>query len=430
MAQASAARAGPAEELVDVLALAFAGEFHQTQFGELGDLRSCRIVAGGLGEMFQQLQLVAAGIHVDEIDDHHAADVAQPQLPGDLHRRLAVGPQHRLAGVGRAGEGARVHINHGERLGGLDDHVAPRGQVDPGLEGVADGGVDLVVLKNLAGLFMVLHREGGLIGAEEGVHPGHRVGSVHHDPHDLRAVEVAQHPVDEVLIPVEQHGGAGGLGRLLDRLPLAQQRFKVVDQEILADPFGLGADQEAGARGLDQHPQSPQSVALVLAIDAPGDAHPLAMGLKHQEAARQGEVAREPGTLRAGWFLHHLHQNLLARFKQLGDAGTALAQPEGAEIGDVNEAVLFAFADVDESGVDTGEHILDGAEIDITDLVATLGDDQFVDPFVAEHRRDPQVLSDDDLLGHGKFMGSGEPCPGGQEKEERTQLGFWSERVC
>ena len=87
----------------------------------------------------------------------------------------------------------------------------------------------------------------------------------------------------------------------------------------------------------------------------------------------------------------------------------------------MNEAVLFAFADVDESGVDTGEHVLDGAEIDITDLVATLGDDQFVDPFVAEHRRDPQVLSDDDLLGHGKFLGSGEPCPGGQEKEERRQ---------
>ena len=78
----------------------------------------------------------------------------------------------------------------------------------------------------------------------------------------------------------------------------------------------------------------------------------------------------------------------------------------------MNEAVLFAFADVYESGVDTGENVLDGAEIDITDLVATLGDDQFVNPFVAEHRRDPQVLSDDDLLGHGKIYGLRGALPG------------------
>ena len=89
----------------------------------------------------------------------------------------------------------------------------------------------------------------------------------------------------------------------------------------------------------------------------------------------------------------------------------------------MNEAVLFAFADVDESGVDTGEHVLDGAEIDITDLVATLGDDQFVDPFVAEHRRDPQVLSDDDLLGHGKFMGSGSPARVGRRRKKERSLG-------
>jgi transposase len=49
--------------------------------------------------------------------------------------------------------------------------------------------------------------------------------------------------MDEVLIPVEQHGRARRLGRLLDCLPLAQERFEVVDQEILADPFGLGTDE-------------------------------------------------------------------------------------------------------------------------------------------------------------------------------------------
>ena len=113
--------------------------------------------------------------------------------------------------------------------------------------------------------------------------------------------------MDEVFIPIEQHGGGRGLGRLLNRLPLAQQRFEIVNQQILAHPFRLGADQQPGAGGLDQHPQGPQAVAFVLAVDAPGDVHPLAMGLEHQEAARQGEVAGEPGSLRAGGFLHYLH---------------------------------------------------------------------------------------------------------------------------
>ena len=39
MAEATAAGAGPAEQFVDVLSLALAGEFNQAQFGELGNLR-------------------------------------------------------------------------------------------------------------------------------------------------------------------------------------------------------------------------------------------------------------------------------------------------------------------------------------------------------------------------------------------------------
>ena len=74
---------------------------------------------------------------------------------------------------------------------------------------------------------------------------------------------------------------------------------------------------------------------------------------------------------------------------------------KGAEIGDVDEAILFAFTDVDKRRIDAGENILDSAEIDITDLVATLGHHQLIDTFVIEDCGDPQLLSDDDLLGHG-----------------------------
>ena len=106
MAQPTTARAGATKQFIDVLALALAGELHQTELGELGDLGPGRIIPGGLGEVFKQLQLVAARLHIDEIDDHHPTDVAQFQLTGDLNRCLTVGPEHGLAGVGRAREGA------------------------------------------------------------------------------------------------------------------------------------------------------------------------------------------------------------------------------------------------------------------------------------------------------------------------------------
>jgi len=57
--------------------------------------------------------------------------------------------------------------------------------------------------------------------------------------------------------------------------------------------------------------------------------------LQHQEAPRQAEVAGESGTLGAGGLLHHLDEHLLAGLEQFGDAGTALLQAQGAEIGTV-----------------------------------------------------------------------------------------------
>ena len=83
--------------------------------------------------MLQQLKLITSGIHVDEVDNDHATDVAELQLTPNLSSGFAIGPEHRLTGVGGTGEGARVHINHSESLGGLDDHVAAGRKIHPGL---------------------------------------------------------------------------------------------------------------------------------------------------------------------------------------------------------------------------------------------------------------------------------------------------------
>ena len=409
VAQAATAGAGATEQLVDVLALALAGEFHQAQFRELGDLGTGRVIADGLGEVLQQLQLVAAGLHVDEVDDHHASDVAQLELAGDLHRRLTVGPEHRLARVGGAGEGARVHVDHRERLGGLDDHVPPGGQIDPRLESIADGGVDLERLQDVGGFAVGLHLHIGVVGTQKGIGPGDGRWGIHHHPQHIGVVEIAQHAMDEVLIAVEQHGWAGRLGGVLDRFPLAQQGFQIVNQQVFVHPLRLGADQQSGTGRLDQHPKRTQAVALMVAVDPAGDVHALAMGLEHQEAAGQGEIAGEPGPLGARGLLHHLHQHLLPGLQQLGDAGSSLLQAQRTKISDMNEAVLFTLTDIDKSRINAGEHIFNSAQIHIADLVAALGNNQLVNTLIVENRGDPQLLGNDDLLWHG---GRGVACSG------------------
>ena len=66
----------------------------------------------------------------------------------------------------------------------------------------------------------------------------------------------------------------------------------------------------------------------------------------------------------------------------------------------MNKAVLLAFADVHESGVDARQDVLHRAEVHIADLIAALRHDQFINAIIRQNCRDTQLLGDDDLLGH------------------------------
>ena len=400
MPKTAAAGAGTTEELVDVLALALAGQFHQTKLGQLGNLRPRSVIPNRRGEVLQQLQLIPAGIHIDEIDDDHAADVAQLQLAGDLDGRLTIGPQHGLPCIGRPGEGARVHVNDGESLRRFDDHVPAGRQVDPRLQGVTDGGVDLEVLQQLARLAVGLHQHLVRLGAEKTADAGDGGRLIHHHSNQVGAGVIPQDPVDEILVPIEQHRRSCCLGSLLNRFPLPQKGFEIINQLIFSNAIGFGADQQTCSRRLDQHTKSPQAIAFRLRADPARDIHPLTMGLQHQVAPGERQIAGESRPLGAGWLLHHLHQHLLPRFQQFGDAGRAFLQAQWAQIRDVDEPILFAFSNVDEGCINAGENVLNGAEVDVTDLVTTLGNDQFINSFIGEHSRDAQLLRDDNLLGH------------------------------
>ena len=58
-----------------------------------------------------------AETHVDEIDHHQTADIAQPQLAGHFVGGFDVDVEDRLVVVGGAGGAAGIDVDGGERLG-------------------------------------------------------------------------------------------------------------------------------------------------------------------------------------------------------------------------------------------------------------------------------------------------------------------------
>ena len=74
--------------------------------------------------------LVLLRLHVDEVDDDQAAEVAQAQLARDLVRRFQVGVERGRLDVAAARGARRVDVDRDQRLGRIDDDRAAGGQVD------------------------------------------------------------------------------------------------------------------------------------------------------------------------------------------------------------------------------------------------------------------------------------------------------------
>ena len=95
----------------------------------------------------QHVVAVAPDLHVDEVDDDDAADVAQAQLAGDLLGRLQVVAVDGLLQVGAAHVLAGVDVDDGEGLGALDDERPARRQPHLAVEGLVELLVDVLALE-------------------------------------------------------------------------------------------------------------------------------------------------------------------------------------------------------------------------------------------------------------------------------------------
>ena len=83
----------------------------------------------------QSLQLaldravVALLVHVDEVDDDQAGEVAQAQLPRDFFGRFEIGLERGVFDVVLARRAAGVDVDRDQRFGLVDDDVAAGAQL-------------------------------------------------------------------------------------------------------------------------------------------------------------------------------------------------------------------------------------------------------------------------------------------------------------
>ncbi|MNM69579.1 hypothetical protein D3C81_811770 [compost metagenome] len=358
----------------------------------------------GFFQRAQHLAAVLGVIHVDEVDDDDAAQVAQPQLPRHRLRRLQVGAEHGFFQVALADEGTGVHIDGGHRLGlvdhqittGLERHLLVQRTDDFILHAkhVEDRAVAGVQLQLLVQHRHVLGDEG--LELEEGL-----LGVHLHLVHVL-ADQVAHRTQRQAQVFIDDAARRRFTAPALDHVPHARQIGDVFRQRFGRLAFGVGAHDVAVAAMLGRYlgDQRLEPGAFGLVLDARRHTHHLRLRQQHQVTRGDADLRGQPCTLGADRVLDHLHHHVLPIAQQLDDRHRRRQRQRGCGFIDVRchrrrshhvvgvqerRALQPHF---DERGLHARHHPLHLALVDVADhaTAPTALDVQLLQHAVFDHR--------------------------------------------
>ena len=323
-AVALAARADDLAGLAQRGAQALAAHLQQAELGDPAQLHAGAVVLERALQAVLDLALVLVGGHVDEIDHHQAAQVAQAQLAGHFVGGLQVGVERGFLDVAAAGGAGRVDVDGGQRLGLVDHQRAAGGQVDGALVGALDLRLDLeaVEQRGVVGVVLELAQVVRHHLLDEVLGLGVHLRGVDQDLANVGAHVVAQGAGDQARLLVDQERRWLAQRGVADRLPDAQQVVQVPLQLFGVAADAGGADDHAHVVGDGQRVHRLLQLGAVVALDPARDA---AGGgrVRHQHhvAASQRDERGQGGALVAALFLLHLDHDFLALAQQLADAG-------------------------------------------------------------------------------------------------------------
>ena len=324
--------------------------FHQAKARNAADLNTGAIVLQRLLHRLLDLADVGVHLHVDEVDDDQARHVAQAQLAGDFTRGFQIGGDRGLLDAMFAGRPARVDVDRHQSFGRVDHQIAAGLQLHDGVVHCRQLVLDAGALEQRHRVGILLHAPG--MARHQQLHEvlGGLVAMLALDDHflDILVVDIADRPLDEVAVVMDQLG-RGGAQRLLANL--VPQPREIV--EVALD-LGLGALQAGGAhdaahRRRQRHfgDDRLQPLAIGRIADLARNAATMAgVGHQHAIATGQRQIGGQRRALVAALFLDDLHQQHLAALDDVLDlVATAQRHALAAQlVGCV--VALFALAPV------------------------------------------------------------------------------------
>src|SRR5258706_3820001 len=371
-AGAAAARAVDVRSLFQRGLQPLAGKLHQAEARDLADLHAGAVVLERVAQAVLDFPLVALRLHVDEVDDDQAAEVAQAQLAGDLVGRLQVGAVGRLLDVAAFRRARRIDVDGDPRPGVVDDDRAAGGQSDAARIGALDLVLDLEAREERHVVAVQLHLAD--VARHHSLHERLRLLEdllgVDQDLADVRLQVVTDRADHQARLEVDEERLLRLLGRgSLDRAPELHQVAHVPLElfQRAADRGGAGDDAHAVGH-LELVDRVAQLVA-VLALDAARDpAAPRIVRHQHEVSPCQADERRQGGAFGAALVLLDLDDQLLAFAQRILDAGAA-----GVDVGfevaagdflERQEAVAF-FTVIDERRFEAGLDAGDEAFVDV-----------------------------------------------------------------
>ena len=148
-AAAAAIRAVGVEVGRQALLLALAGHLEDAELADGEDVVLGFVGGHGLDHLVVNAVAVAAFLHVDEVDDDEAAQIAQSDLAGGFDGGFEVdGVDDVFLLAAAVFVGAGVYVDGDQGLGFVDDDLTAGGELDLALEGLLDLALDVVTLED------------------------------------------------------------------------------------------------------------------------------------------------------------------------------------------------------------------------------------------------------------------------------------------
>src|SRR5215469_1786560 len=250
IAGAFAIGAGHTERPLQALLHALTCDGHQAEIVELENFVWRTVGAHGVFERLHHFLPILALVHVDEVDNDDAAQIAQTYLADDFLHRFGVGLNDGVFQTIRAADVlAGVHVDRDQRFGLVDDNVAAGFQPDLRPQGFFELGRDVEGVEDgfRARVKLDAADQRRLEPLDETHYAFVHLFVVNPDGFELFGELIAQGSLNDVEVVMQQHGRGALFGLLPDVEPEVEEKIHVGGEVFLALAFaGRANDVSAG----------------------------------------------------------------------------------------------------------------------------------------------------------------------------------------